>query len=297
MRAEPLTGPVAYHAEGPVWSDGWGGLRWVDMLAGDVLSLAPDGAVGRRHVGEVAAALRPRAGGGAVIAVERGFVLEAPDGELSALPPLWGDPGVRMNDGGCDPQGRFLCGSMAYDQRPGAGSVYRLDPDGTVEVVMTDVTISNGLEWSPDGGIAYYADTATGEVSALDPDLTARRTFARIAAGDGAPDGLTVDAEGGVWVALYDGAAVHRYTPAGALDAVVELPVTKVTACTFGGPGLARCSSRPRASSSRTASSPRPARCSPARRASPASPCGRSPASCNGSEGSPPRRRTCSCSA
>ena len=238
MRAEPFTAPVAYHAEGPVWSESWGGLRWVDMLAGDVLSLAADGSVTRRSVGTIAAALRPRAGGGAVIGVERGFVLEAPDGELTGLGELWDDPGVRMNDGGCDPAGRFYCGSMAYDHRPGAGALYRLDPDGTVEVAMRDVTISNGLEWSPDGSRAYYNDTATGEVSALDADLTARRTFARIAADDGAPDGLTVDAEGGVWVALYGGSAVHRYTPSGALDAVVELPVTKATACTFGGPDL-----------------------------------------------------------
>jgi sugar lactone lactonase YvrE len=238
MRAEPYTGPEAYHAEGPVWWDGWGGLRWVDMLAGDVLSLAGDGTVERRHVGEVAAALRPRAGGGAVIGVERGFVLEAPDGALHPLGALWDDPGVRMNDGGCDPQGRFLCGSMAYDHRAGAGAVYRLDPDGSVEVVMREVAISNGIDWSPDGAVAYYNDTATGEVSALEGDLTARRTFARIAAEDGAPDGLTVDAEGGVWVALYAGSAVRRYTSSGALDAVVELPVTKPTACTFGGPGL-----------------------------------------------------------
>jgi len=238
VRAEPFTDPLAYHAEGPVWSESWGGLRWVDMLAGDVLSLAADGSVTRRSVGTIAAALRPRAGGGAVIGVERGFVLEAPDGELTALGDLWDDPGVRMNDGGCDPAGRFYCGSMAYDHRPGAGALYRLDPDGTVEVAMRDVTISNGLEWSPDGTRAYYNDTATGEVSALDADLTARRTFARIASDDGAPDGLTVDAEGGVWVALYGGSAVHRYTPSGALDAVVELPVTKATACTFGGPDL-----------------------------------------------------------
>ena len=238
MEAEQVTGPVAFHGEGPVWSSRWGGLRWVDMLAGDVLSLAADGSVTRRSVGTIAAALRPRAGGGAVIGVERGFVLEAPDGELTGLGELWDDPGVRMNDGGCDPAGRFCCGSMAYDHRPGAGSLYRLDPDGTVEVAMRDVTISNGLEWSPDGSRAYYNDTATGEVSALDADLTARRTFARIASDDGAPDGLTVDAEGGVWVALYGGSAVHRYTPSGALDAVVELPVTKATACTFGGPDL-----------------------------------------------------------
>jgi sugar lactone lactonase YvrE len=78
MRAEQLTDPVAYHGEGPVWSQRWGGLRWVDMLAGDILSLEPDGTVGRKHVERIAAALRPRRRGGAVIGVERGFALEAP---------------------------------------------------------------------------------------------------------------------------------------------------------------------------------------------------------------------------
>jgi sugar lactone lactonase YvrE len=242
VKVEQLTGPEAFHAEGPVWSEAWGGLRWVDMLAGDVLSLTDGGAVARRHVGRVAAALRPRQSGGAVIGVERGFVLEAADGALTRLPDLWDDPGVRMNDGGCDPDGRFYCGSMAYDQRAGAGALYRLDPDGRVRTALSAVTLSNGLDWSPDGARAYYADTATAEVSLFEYDrergLTARRTFAAIAAEDGAPDGLTVDAEGGVWVALYGGHAVRRYTSEGRVDHVIEMPVTNITACTFGGPDL-----------------------------------------------------------
>ena len=119
VRAEQITEAVAYHGEGPVWSARWGGLRWVDMLAGDVLSLRPDGTVGRRHVDRVVAALRPRRHGGAVLGVERGFALEDADGAVRHLHPLWDDPSLRMNEGGCDPEGRFLCGSMAYDQRPG----------------------------------------------------------------------------------------------------------------------------------------------------------------------------------
>jgi sugar lactone lactonase YvrE len=241
VRAEQVTGPVAYHAEGPVWSDRWGGLRWVDMLAGDVLSLAEDGTVRRRHVGGVAAALRPRRGGGAVIAVERGFTLEDGDGTLTPLQPVWSDAGVRMNEGGCDPDGRFWCGSMAYDQRPGAAALYRLDPDGTVRAVLAGVTVSNGLDWSPDGSLAYYDDTATHRVDVFDYDrdagLTGRRPFVQMP-DDGNPDGLTVDAEGGVWVALYGSGVVHRYTPAGVLDDVVEVPTAQVTACTFGGPRL-----------------------------------------------------------
>src|SRR3954470_23564573 len=164
VRAERVTDRVTFHGEGPVWSDGWGGLRWVDMLAGDVLSLEPDGTVRRRHVGSVAAALRPRLGGGAVIAVERGFALEGRDGTLTTLAPLWPDPGLRMNEGGCDPDGRFWCGSMAYDQAPGAAALYRLDPDLTAQPVLRGLTISNGLDWSPDGTLAYYVDTATGRI-------------------------------------------------------------------------------------------------------------------------------------
>jgi sugar lactone lactonase YvrE len=241
VQAEPVTDPVAFHGEGPVWSARWGGLRWVDMLAGDVLQLAADGDVVRKHVDEVAAALRPRRGGGAVIGVRRGFVLEEPDGSLTRLPDLWSGDDVRMNDGGCDPDGRFYCGSMAYDERPGAGALYRLDPDGSVPVVLDGVTISNGLEWSPDGTKAYYVDTPTREISVFDystdDGLRNRRPFAAV---DAFPDGLTVDAEGGVWVALYDGRRVQRYGPEGRLEAEVPVPAGRVTACTFGGDELDR---------------------------------------------------------
>jgi sugar lactone lactonase YvrE len=240
VKAEQITGPVAYHGEGPVWSDRWGGLRWVDMLAGDVLSLGADGSIGRRHIGTVAAAVRPRRGEGAVIGVERGFALEEPDGGFTYLDELWTDESVRMNEGACDPDGRFYCGSMAYDKRPGGGALHRLDPDHSVRVVLDGVTISNGLDWSPDGTLAYYNDTATFRVDVFDYDreagLTGRRPF--VETGEGRPDGLTVDAEGGVWVALSNGSAVRRYTPDGVLDEMVELPVTKVTACTFGGAKL-----------------------------------------------------------
>jgi sugar lactone lactonase YvrE len=242
VRAEQVTEPVAYHGEGPVWSERWGGLRWVDMLAGDVLSLAPDGEITRRHVGSVAAAIRPRRQGGAVIGVERGFALEGADGALTHLGALWTDEGVRMNEGGCDPDGRFYCGSMAYDKRPGAGALYRLDPDRSVRAVLANVTISNGLEWSPDGSRAYYDDTPTHRIAVFDYDresgLTGLRPFAEIPPEAGHPDGLTVDAQGGVWVALFGGGVVRRYTPDGVLDGVVEVAARKVTACTFGGPRL-----------------------------------------------------------
>ena len=242
MRAEQVTDPIVYHGEGPVWSERWGGLRWVDMLAGDVLSLQPDGAVERRHVGTVAAAIRPRRGGGAVIGVERGFALEEPDGTLTTLPELWTDTGVRMNEGGCDPDGRFYCGSMPYDRTPGGGALYRLDADGSTRVVLEHVTISNGLDWSPDGSRAYYNDTETLRVDVFDYDrdesLVNRRALVEVPPGEGRPDGLTVDAEGGIWVALNQSGTVRRYTPEGDVDAVVEVVPRQVTACTFGGERL-----------------------------------------------------------
>jgi sugar lactone lactonase YvrE len=177
-----------------------------------------------------------------VIGVERGFALEEPDGTVTHLTEVWTDPGVRMNEGACDPDGRFYCGSMAYDQRPGAASLYRLDPDGSVQAVLENLTVSNGLEWSPDGTRVYYNDTATYGVDVFDyrcaDGLTARRPFVDLSVEELRPDGLTVDSEGGVWVALSNGGAVRRYSPDGKLDEVVELPVRKVTACTFGGEDL-----------------------------------------------------------
>ncbi len=130
---------------------------------------------------------------------------------------------------------------MAYDQAPGAAALHRLDADGAVHRVLEGITVSNGLEWSPDGSLAYYDDTATHRTDVFDYDreagLTGRRPFVRFA-DDQRPDGLTVDAEGGVWIAFYGGGAVHRYGPEGRLEAVVEVPTAKTTACAFGGPGL-----------------------------------------------------------
>ena len=241
MRAEPVTGPVTDHGEGPVWWPAWGGLRWVDMLAGDVLALAGD-EVRRTHVGDVAGAIRPRRSGGMVVALERGFALAGGSGEVRVLPEVWADPTVRMNDGACDPDGRFYCGSMAYDVAAGRGALYRLDPDGTISVVLTGATISNGLDWSPDGAIAYYIDSTTHRVDVFDYDrdrgLHGRRPFRSIPAAAGLPDGLTVDAAGGLWVAMHGGGAVLQFRPDGTPDGRVELPVRDVTACTFGGPSL-----------------------------------------------------------
>jgi sugar lactone lactonase YvrE len=243
VRAEQLTGPCAEHGEGPMWDAAAGVLRWVDMMRGDVLTLDATGTVGRRHVSDVAAAIRPRAGGGLVAAVECGFALLDDSGQTVLEQTAFDDPACRMNDGGTDRQGRFFCGSMAYDMTRPRGALYRYDPDGTISTVLTGVTVSNGIAWTVDGEQMYYIDSATQRVDVFDYDTGAgipagRRPHVHIDPGAGMPDGMALDAEGGAWVALWRGHAVRRYRQDGRLDAVVELPADLVTACAFGGPDL-----------------------------------------------------------
>ncbi|MGW5360286.1 SMP-30/gluconolactonase/LRE family protein [Actinopolymorpha pittospori] len=242
--AQQLTDPVAYHGEGAVWFAGWGGLKWVDMLAGDILSLdAGSGAVTRLHVGSpVAAMVRPRVGAGFVVATERGFSVWGLEGPEWSTPDLWESAERRrFNEGGCDPSGALLCGSLSYDRVEGAGEVWRLGLDGSTERLFGGVTISNGLGFTADGSRMFYVDSRTRRVDVFDVDgteLVDRRPFVKIAEGVGNPDGLTVDAQGGVWVALYGGSAVHHYDAEGNLADVITLPATKVTSCTFGGEDL-----------------------------------------------------------
>jgi len=242
-QAEQVAGTECYHGEGPCWAGEWGGLRWVDMLSGDVLALDRHGGVTRTHVGEVAAVIRPRASGGAVLALKESFAVTDGDlGQLRTVAAVSLEPGVRLNEGGCDPDGRFYCGSMATDETPQAGTFYCLDPDGSVRPVLDKVTISNGFDFSPDGSCAYYVDTRDQGIDifdySADTGLVNRRRWVDIPVEVGWPDGLTVDAEGGVWLALMGGSAVHHYSASGRLDEVISLPVSQVTACTFGGTGL-----------------------------------------------------------
>jgi sugar lactone lactonase YvrE len=240
LSAEQVTDVVTHHGEGVV-AGGGGTVRFVDMLAGELLGYDPSsGALTRRRVGAVAACVRPRTGGGLAVVLERSLLLldepvdGDPPGRGTPWPDVFDDPGVRFNDGGCDPAGRFWVGTMRYDARPGGGTLYRIDPDGTVATVLAGVGISNGLSFAPDGRSAYYVDTLTGRVDVLDVDpgpgsVLDRRPFVQVPREQGSPDGIAVDAAGGVWVALWQGSAVHRYAPDGTLDVVVEVPARQVT--------------------------------------------------------------------
>ncbi|MFE9168070.1 SMP-30/gluconolactonase/LRE family protein [Streptomyces kebangsaanensis] len=227
--------------EGPTWDAAAGRLIWVDILSRRVHTYDP--ASGRRTVratGQHVGAAKPRTGGGLVLNLRDGVGLVDPDGTFRRLhhDPV---PGRRGNDAAVAPDGSLWAGTMRYDEAPGGGTLTRLTGDGTAEVVLSDATVSNGTGWSPDGRLMYYVDSPTRRIDVFDFDggrATGRRPLARIEEGAGFPDGLTVDADGCVWVALWDGAAIRRYTPAGTLDRVLRLPVPRPTACAFGGPGL-----------------------------------------------------------
>ncbi len=232
--------------EGPVWDAEQQRLVWLDILPGLVHRFDP--ATGTDEVfraGKPVGSAGLRHGGGLVLAVADGFALLDPGWQRLDQVAVIEHPGprARFNEGKCDPAGRFLAGTMAYDQTPGAGSVYRLDPDLAVTRLLDGVTISNGLAWTADGATLYYIDSPTQGVDAFDYDtgtgrLENRRRVVDIPAAAGLPDGMTIDTDGCLWVALYGGSAVHRYTPDGRLDAVLSFPVSNVTCPVFGGPGL-----------------------------------------------------------
>ena len=246
MKAEQFTDVVTYHGEGPIWDSVAGVLRCVDMLNGDILTFAPGGQLSRQHVDTIAAAMRPRSGGGLIVAVEHGFALMDADGRLGPETTAFTDPTIRLNEGGVDRQGRFFCGSMPYDQGGPRGAFYRFDPSGPgapVAEMFGGVTISNGVAWNAGGDTMFYIDTPTQRVDVFDYDPGAglpsnRRPLVHVDPAHGSPDGMALDIEGGMWVAIHRGHAVHRYTPDGQLDEVVEVPPAQVTSCCFGGPGL-----------------------------------------------------------
>jgi sugar lactone lactonase YvrE len=232
--------------EGPVWLEERAELAWVDIQRGliNLLEVAT-GRVRTIPVGEMVGSIAPTVSGRLVAAVATGFVLvDLGTGDVRRLATLErGDPTIRMNDGKADPWGRFWAGTMGLDKRPGAGTLYRFDPDLTVTAMVDPVTISNGLDWSDDRRTMFYVDTPTQRVDRFDLgadglELSGRRTFAAIPLDDGAPDGLTLDAAGRLWLALWGGNRISCYGLGGELEATIRVPASHVTSCTFGGPDL-----------------------------------------------------------
>ena len=232
--------------EGPIWDDGRRRLLFVDIMRGLVHEFDP---VTRRDrvidVGEPVGTVAPTTRGDWVIATMRGFFrLDPETGRTTEIALVEADrDNTRMNDGYVDSRGRLWAGTMGMDKVPHRGALYRLDPDGSVHQMLTDVTTSNGIDWSPDDALMYYVDTGSPRIDVFDFDVEAgqianRRTFVEIPAGAGKPDGLVVDAEGAIWLALWNGSAVHRYTPDGLLDRTISVPTSLTTKPAFGGPAL-----------------------------------------------------------
>jgi sugar lactone lactonase YvrE len=235
------------------------GVRWdarrrellrVDILAGRVYRdrIDDDGSLIPVRVyrvpGTVGAIAPVEGDEGWLLAAGPGFFHLREDGTMRTLAEV-ARAGTRMNDGACDPQGRFWAGTMADDHHAGVGVLYRLDSHGRTEFMLGDLTIPNGLGWSPDGGTMYLVDSGPRLIHAFAFDsvhgtISRRRTLVTVAEELGAPDGMTVDAAGDLWVAIYGAGQVHRYSPDGELRQVVAVPAEQTTCCGFAGPGLNR---------------------------------------------------------
>ncbi|WP_322787916.1 SMP-30/gluconolactonase/LRE family protein [Mycolicibacterium austroafricanum] len=242
--AERLTESFAYHGEGPFWDSRSGRLLCMDVLAPAVVAVGGDGVVERYAVpGRVATVIRRRVQAGFIVATEHGLaVVDDSLSNFESIAEVVDDPTVRTNDGGCDPLGNFIIGTMAHDGRPGAGAVYRVTPDREVTPLLSPVSISNGVQWSADGTRVFYVDSPTRRVDlfTVDPQSGAwldRRTH--IDLGDvvqGVPDGMAIDEAGGLWIALWGAGAVNHYDEFGRLVETIVIPgVSQPSSCAFGG--------------------------------------------------------------
>jgi sugar lactone lactonase YvrE len=239
--------------EGPTWDGASERLIWSDNASGVIHEAKADGRgewreTGRWNLEIPMTAPIPRFGA-AIPRIQGGFVLAGGTkilkmdaaGEVEPFAELDADESlVRFNDAKCDSLGRLWVGTLATDWRPGGAALYRVDPDGAILTMLTNVTASNGLDWSPDESTMYFIDSLTRSIDAFDFErvggtISNRRTLASIKFGEGLPDGMTVDRGGDLWVAVAGGGQVRRYSPQGEFLEVVRVSAPISTSCTFGG--------------------------------------------------------------
>lgn len=229
--------------EGPVWDHRANVLHWVDILAGTIHTGDPEtGAQATISLPTLVGAAVPRPAGGFIAATAEGFVAVDSNGaigrRLTTLP-----DGYRMNDAKCDPVGRFWAGSNDMEFTPAEGALHVLLPDWRTEQILDGLTLPNGLAWSLDGRTFYLVDTIAAELNAFDthpdrPALTNRRLLARFPAHLGLPDGMTIDAQGCLWIAMWGGDRLLRVSPEGRVMLEVPMPVHQPSSCAFGGRDL-----------------------------------------------------------
>ncbi|WAH99166.1 SMP-30/gluconolactonase/LRE family protein [Arthrobacter sp. MMS18-M83] len=239
--ADPFLELDAEVGESPTWDALHQRYLCVDITRGAVFSFGASGAVLSKYsTGDHIGAALPTTTEDLLLVTRTGFSTLNPAGELTELLTVHSDPRIRFNDAKTDPHGAVLAGTMPYQPTtPPAGSLFRFAEGAPLETLRTGVGLSNGLGWSPDGGTLYFVDSTTQSIQAFPYQphgtLGDPATIAHIPAEDGMPDGICVDDDGCIWVALFGGGVVRRYTPDGRIDTIVELPVSQPTSCAFGG--------------------------------------------------------------
>ena len=246
MKPQPIFDIRADHGEGPVWDPAGQKLYWVDIMVGKFYIGDPSiGFCEEHEIGQALGVLALREQGGLVMGVRDGFgFYDLDKKEFSLLEggPEQHNPDVRFNDGAVDPAGRFFAGTMEWEGRTPTGALYRLDPDHNHQKLEEDIYITNGMDWSPDRKTYYMTDTLRNVIYAYDYEMETGSISNRrdhiVFAKDELPDGMTVDSEGGFWVALWGGSRLVRYDPSGVKMSEIGLPVLHPTSCCFGGPDL-----------------------------------------------------------
>lgn len=230
-------------AEGPVWDAVTNTLIFVDCNLGRIHRFDPlQDQLSGIDVGRTIGVAIPRSQGGFVVSSVDGLLSVSGAGDdISLLVPVETDLAInRMNDGKCDAKGRLWSGTFSTRFEHGAGTLYRVDPDLCLTPAFSGIRVSNGLAWSPDNRLLYFNDTLARGIDVFDYDLqqgqiSNHRRFVDIDRDEGLPDGMAVDSEGCLWVALFNGGQIRRYSPQGQWIGVVSLPCARVTSCNFGG--------------------------------------------------------------